>query len=146
MPVIVVGADTDLGERLVARFGGQEREVRAFVTDPETVGRLRQGGAKVAVGDISDDTHLAGACLGCFTAVLVMDADTDQRPRSFAVGSEAVLASWVEAVKAAKVQRVIWVGDSTPPVVPGCEVAVARATEADVIDEVHRLDELASLR
>ena len=145
MPVIVVGADTNLGERIIERFVGPDREVRAFVTDPEVGLALRSRGVKVAVGDISDDSHLAGACLNCFTAVLVMEAATDDRDRGFASAPEGVLESWATAVKSAAVRRLIWVGDAPAPPTPGHEAAVVRSDSPDLVETVYALDERAAL-
>lgn len=145
MPVIVVGADTPVGAQIVERLAGSDREVRAFVTDPGTGAVWRQRGVKVAVGDVSDDSHVSGACLNCFSAVLVMEAAIDDRERAFAADPEAVLAAWAEAATAAGVRRLIWVGDRSPPPTPGPEVAVVRPERPDLVDEVYRLDDIESL-
>jgi putative NADH-flavin reductase len=145
VPVIVVGADTSVGGHIVERFAGSDREVRAFVTDATVGAALRDRGVKVAVGDVSDDSHLAGACLNCFSAVLVMEAATDDRVRSFAADIDSVLASWAAAVTAARVRRVIWVGDASPPPTEGREVAVVSPARSGVVDEIYRLDEVSVL-
>ncbi|MGH8911846.1 MAG: NAD(P)H-binding protein [Acidimicrobiia bacterium] len=145
MPVIVVGADTHLGEQIIERFIGPDREVRAFVTDPGVGSALRSRGVKVAVGDISDDSHLAAACLNCFTAVLVMEAATDDRDRGFASGPEGVLEAWAAAVESAAVRRLIWVGDAPAPPTPGPETAVVRSDNPDLVESVYALDERADL-
>lgn len=141
MPVMVVGADTERGRRIAERFLDPEREIRAFVTDPDTAELLRAGGVKVALGDVSDDSHVAGACLNCFSVVLVADAAHDDRLRSFATDPTRVLAGWARAVSSAAVQRVIWVldQDEVPEVTVG-EVAVVDAGDPDLVDAVYRLD------
>src|SRR5690606_40838579 len=93
MPVIVVGADTASGRRIVERLVSPDREVRAFVTDAGAAESLRGLGVKVALGDVSDDSHVAGACLNCFSAVLVTEASAVARLRSFADTGESVLRS-----------------------------------------------------
>ena len=35
---------------------------------------LRELGVKVALGDVSDDSHVQGSCTNCFTAVLITEA------------------------------------------------------------------------
>jgi putative NADH-flavin reductase len=145
MPVIVVGADTPIGERILERFMGSDRELRAFVTDPGVAPTWRAQGVKVAVGDVSDDTHLSGACLNCFSAVLVMTAAEDDRERAFASSPLAVLASWVRAAEAGGVRRVICVGDIPPPSTTGPEVAVVSPGHPDLVEEVHRLDAVSAL-
>ncbi len=135
MPVIVVGADTPAGEAIFAALMVPGREVRAFVSDPDTALRLKRRGAKVAVGDVSDASHVAGAALNCFSAVLVGDAAGDQRERSFADDPAAVLAAWAEAVDDAGVRRVIWVTTAEPP--------PTRVPETATVDPRLTLDELA---
>jgi hypothetical protein len=109
MPVIVVGADTPLGEAVVSGFDPLGREVRVFVTDPIVGERLKERGCKVAIGDVSDGSHVGGAAHRAFTAVLVSDALLDDRERAFADTPEATVAEWVIGLKDAGVQRVIWV-------------------------------------
>lgn len=138
---MVVGADTDRGRRITERFLDPEREVRAFVTDPTTADDLKGHGAKVALGDVSDDSHLAGACLNCFSVVLVADAAHDGRTRSFAGNPARVLEGWARAVDAAAVRRVIWVvSGKTAPAVEVEEVAVVDADDPDLVETVFRLD------
>lgn len=142
MPVIIVGADTPTGEALASRFAGGGGAVRAFVSDFDAAVRLRQLGLQVATGDVSDDSHISGACLGCFTVVLVAEAATDGRDRSFANSSAEVLASWARAAEAAGVRRLIWISDRVPPEaakVP--EVAVLEPGTPDLVEAVFRLDE-----
>ena len=74
MPVIVVGADTSKGRAVVEELVAPGREVRAFVSDPGAGAELRELGVKVALGDVSDDSHVQGACMNCFTAVLITDS------------------------------------------------------------------------
>ena len=144
MPVIVIGADTHLGRQIVTALVEPDREVRAFVSDIATAEELRAAGVKVALGDVSDPSHVTGACIRCFSAVLVTEAASDQRERSFAASPEAVLDGWVEAVRDAAVQRVIWVGDEFRSV-PGAECAAVPLSEADIADRVVALDDAASL-
>ncbi len=60
MPVIVVGADTPQGRAVVEGLVEPGREVRAFVSDPIVGAELRDMGVKVALGDVSDDSHIQG--------------------------------------------------------------------------------------
>ena len=151
MPVIVVGADTPLGAAAINALGGRAGEVRAFVTDPAVAERLRSAGVKTAIGDVSDDSHLEGAALGCFCAVVSPEAAFDERERSFTPGPEATLQSWSDALVAAKVQRVIWLTDSRAPAPDGGRfpefalVETAGRSSEEVGVEVARLDDLADL-
>lgn len=110
MPVIVVGADTPVGDAIVDLVLDNAVEVRAFISDESRKGDFKRRGAKVATGDVSDASHVEGAALRCFCAVLVMEAATDGRERSFAEDGQAVVAGWAEAIIGAGVHRTIWVG------------------------------------
>lgn len=112
MPVIVVGADTDLGAAIVDALLPQAAELRAFVSDVRAAQRLKARGVKVAIGDVSDDTHVGGAALDTFCAILVADAAADERERSFASSPGEVASAWAAALDAAGTKRAIWVGDA----------------------------------
>lgn len=113
MPVIVVGADTPIGRVAVDALLPGAAELRAFVTDPASIDPLKARGVKVAAGDVSDGSHVGGAALNAFCAVLIEDAALDDRERSFADTPEAVVAAWAEGLRDGGVQRTIWVGDGT---------------------------------
>ncbi len=140
MPVLVVGADTAIGRALVAGLREPDREVRAFVTDPTAAAELRGLGVKVALGDVSDDSHIEGAAIGCFTVVLVVEAAEDPRERSFASGPEEVLAGWARAVTACGVTRVIWVGDRETASADVDESAHVSPSDPDLVRRVVALD------
>ncbi|MEX2278820.1 MAG: NAD(P)H-binding protein [Acidimicrobiia bacterium] len=144
MPVIVVGADTAVGRAIVDALIEPDREVRAFVSDLGVAEELRGQGVKVALGDVSDPSHVGGACTRCFSAVLVTEAASDARERSFARTPGAVLAGWVEAVRDAQVTRVIWVGEGAIAV-PGLEVAKVGVSEPDIPARVAELDDAATI-
>ena len=112
MPVIVIGADTPTGRAIVDALVEPDREVRAFVTDVDTAERLKELGVKVALGDVSDDTHVEAASTNCFSAVLVEQAAFDERERAFAADRATILNGWGRAVRA--VQRSIWVSAEPP--------------------------------
>lgn len=149
MPVLVVGADTDLGRAAVAALTPAASQMRAFVTDPSVIDELRGYGATVAVGDVSDASHLAGAALGAFSAILIADAASDQRERSFAADAQEVYDAWAEAVRDAGVRRVIWVGDRPPDSIAGLDVEVAAVDPSAGIDTtiaaIQSLDDAAEL-
>ena len=148
MPVIVVGADTPIGSEIIAELAGGG-ELRVFATDPEQGETFRQEGCKVALGDVSDGSHVEVAALECFTAVLIAQAAVDGRERSFADSPSAVGQAWIEAVRGAGVQRMIWVGSHDFPYPPSPdsapEVAVVSNSADGVAREVARLNELNQL-
>ena len=145
MPVMVVGADTERGRSIVERLLEPGREVRSFVTDPDCAEELRRSGAKVALGDVSDESHVSGACLNCFSVVFVDEAATDGRLRSFASDPEQVRRGWAGAATSANVSRVIWVMASPPPPVPGAECAVVDPAVEDLAETIFQLDAVRTL-
>ena len=144
MPAIVIGADTAVGRAIVDALIEPDREVRAFVSDIASAEELREAGVKVALGDVSDPSHIEGACTRCFSAILVTEAAFDDRERSFAHTPEAVLEGWVEAVRGAAVSRVIWVGEGVRPV-DGIEWVQVESSEPDIPGRVAALDDARSL-
>jgi uncharacterized protein YbjT (DUF2867 family) len=152
MPVIVVGADTEYGSAVAEALSTRQGEVRAFVTDPESAQPLRALGIKVAIGDVSDASHVAGAALGAFSAVMIAEAGLDDRERSFAASYEALLAAWAEGLRDAGVSRVIWVAPEVqlPEAIassgiPGAVVDSRDRNPRAAAAEAARLDDLADL-
>jgi putative NADH-flavin reductase len=151
MPVIIIGADTEVGAAIVEALLPRQGEVRVFVTDPDAARDIKGRGAKVALGDVSDGSHIGAAALSAFAAVLIAEAVTDDRERSFATDEDALFAEWAEALSEAAVHRAIWVGDDGLPepiaaaVAESATVAVANRAVAEIAAEVAELDEAATL-
>jgi nucleoside-diphosphate-sugar epimerase len=146
MPVIVVGADHPLGEVIARKLAAPDREVRAFISSVNSHGPLRSLGIKVAIGDLSDESHVEAAATSCFTAVFVEPALGDGRDLAFAA-PEAAARGWAKAAAGARVQRVIWVGNGAPPV-KGPEMAAVTVDDRspdEIAEEVAFLDDLAQL-
>ncbi len=150
MPVIVIGADTPVGDAIVDLVLPSAAEVRAFVSDGQRARDLRDSSVKVALGDVSDPSHVEAAALNCFCAVLVVEAATDGRERAFAADPQAVIEGWAGAIRNAGVQRAIWVageGSRLPlprPVPEVATVTVGRyiegaAREVAELEGVHQL-------
>ncbi|MGH8926140.1 MAG: NAD(P)H-binding protein [Acidimicrobiia bacterium] len=146
MPLLVVGADHVVGEAIVQQTLAPDREVRAFVTDPGKGAELKDLGAKVAVGDLTDEGHIAAAATRCFVIAFVLDAIADGRELAFA-DAEAVPTLWAAAAEAAGVTRVIWVGDRAARVrvAEVATVSVAGRHPDDIAAEVAALDDRAVL-
>ena len=145
MPVIVVGADTDSGQAILKGLQGPDREVRAFVSD-ETIGvALKSDGFKVALGDVSDESHVEAATARCFSAVLVTEAATDSRERSFAETPREVVEAWARAVAASDVTRVIWVSADRPPATKTREVATLDPGDPNLVEKVVELDDAQTI-
>jgi len=152
MPVIVIGADTEYGMAVSRALTRRAGEVRAFVTDPESADSLRQLGIKVAVGDVSDASHIEGAAHRAFSAVLVAESALDGRERSFATTYDALVDAWALGLRDAQVRRIIWVGadDEPPPAIsasgPECaSIDTRHRSHREVADEAVRLDDLAEI-
>ena len=150
MPVLIVGADTPTGGAIVEALLAREGETRVFVTDPNTAERFKALGVKVAIGDVSDASHVGGAGLNTFSMVFVEEAAEDDRERAFAATPPDVIAAWVEAGHDAGTSRVIWVGAHPPPDLTTAAPEVATVdptgrTPAQIGKEVARLDDLAAL-
>jgi len=152
MPVIVIGADTPGGIDIVRSLLARDGEVRAFVSDPDVGADLKKLGVKVAIGDVSDGSHIEAAALAAFSAVAITEAATDGRERSFAEAPRDVLVMWAEALANAGVRRVIAVGSTEPD--PAAlrtaapEFAIVDPGNADPTDLARRvatLDEATSL-
>ncbi len=146
VPVIVVGADTVVGRAIVEGLIEPGREVRAFVTSVDVATVLRGRGVKVALGDVSDDSHVEMAATDCFTAVLITEAAEDRRERAFASSPSQVIEGWAKAVTAAGVRRVIWVGEGEVPATETRETARVPPSHRDLVAEVAALDSARSLR
>lgn len=151
MPVIIVGADTPLGEAVMNELLPRDSQVRAFVSSPQAAAQLKERGVKVALGDVSDGSHVGGAALNAFCAVLIHEAATDDRERSFAADPAAVLAAWAEGVNDAAVARTIVVWDEPPAAelesigMQRVVVATADRTPKEIAAEVAMLEDLAEL-
>lgn len=145
MPVIVVGADTGPGRAILDRLDHPEREIRAFVTSENAASELKERGVKVALGDVSDESHVEGAALRCFSAVLVTEAAEDDRERSFAATGAEVMAGWARAVERSNVRRVIWVTSSDPPEVSVGEVAAVDPADPELVEKVAALDDAQTI-
>ena len=147
MPVIIVGADTPFGLQIAERLSTETAELRAFVSDPDSVAPLRAFGCKVAVGDVSDESHIGAAAHGCFSAILVTEASEDGRERSFADTALKVVRGWAAGARDAGVQRIIWVTDGRVnlPDIVSMEVATVHVRDEGALDLVLTYEDLATL-
>lgn len=144
MPVIVVGADAGSGLAILEGLSAPGRDVRAFVSDPEIGAGLKDSGVKVALGDVSDDSHVEAAAIGCHTAVLVAEAAHDDRERSFADSHRDVLEGWARAMETSRVSRLIWVSTDDPPT-SSIDSARLDPGHPDVVSKVIALDEAQTI-
>jgi uncharacterized protein YbjT (DUF2867 family) len=150
MPVIIIGADTEYGPAVASALSRRQGEVRAFVTDPATAEPLRALGIKVAVGDVSDASHIEGAAHDAFSAVLMAEAALDGRERSFAASYEKVVDAWKQGLADAGVKRLIWIGPDAMPStlatwIESASIDAGAMTPDEAGSEAARLDDLAAI-
>jgi nucleoside-diphosphate-sugar epimerase len=146
VPVLIVGADHPVGLMIATRLAAPNREVRAFISSPDLGPRLRELAIKVAVGDLSDQSHVAAAATRCFSIVMIEAALSDGRELAFA-DAESTRLAWSRAATEAAVTRAIWVGDYPPPLATPESAVVPSAdrAEEEVVAEAVSLDEIAVL-
>lgn len=145
MPVIVIGADSTHGMSILKGLYEPEREIRAFVTDDEVGAELKELGFKVALGDVTDESHVEAAAMRCHSAILIAEAASDDRERSFAHDPAEVLELWERAMLGASVNRVIWVSGGTPPATRANEVAVVDPNHPKLVEAVVDLDDAQAI-
>ena len=152
MPVIIVGADTTLGDQIVEALLSEAAEVRVFITNPATAPDLKRRGAKVAIGDVSDSSHIGSAALHTFCAVLIAEAATDSRERSFANHADEVISGWAAGLADAGTTRALLVDgeglDTTPLRAVMSEFVVISTYDrswATIVADVVQLEGTASL-
>jgi hypothetical protein len=153
MPVLVIGADTELGHAIVPALQPASGEIRVFASDADAVADYRSF-AKVAVGDVSDGTHVGGAAIGAFCAIVIAAAAHDERERHFADSTEELFAQWADGLRDAGISRVIVVGnrDGLPDRVHldaiGAEYSMIDTTDlamADIVASVAAAESAARL-
>lgn len=154
MPVLVVGADTVHGAAITRALERRDGERRAFVSDVATAEDLKSRSWKVAIGDVSDGSHVGGAALGAYSLILIPEAAFDTRERSFTSSPADTIQTWADAAAEAGVTRIIWLED---PRVEGAETGFrSRVAEVGLVpteghdpseigEQVARLDDLADL-
>jgi uncharacterized protein YbjT (DUF2867 family) len=110
--ILVVGGTGDLGERVVRRVIERGEAVRSMVRTSTDDSRLREMGAEVVPGDLTDPPSLAGACAGAGTVILTATAIA----RRFAGSSPSIHEvdevggiALVAAAESAGVQRFVYV-------------------------------------
>ena len=151
MPVIVIGADTPLGEVIIEGLMPRESEVRAFVSDVDKGLELRRRGAKVAIGDLSDGSHVGGAATRAFCAIFVASSAGDDRERSFADTPLEVYRQWRDGLADSGIKRILWVDENPPPAFitdsapETVHVDVSAKTPQQVSEEVARLEDAQSV-
>lgn len=111
--ILVVGGSGDLGSRIVRRLRDGGQEVRCLVRPDTDAAPLRQLGAEVVRGDLTDPTSLPAACEGAETVVASATAIArvlaGAKHPSIHEADEVGMASLVEAAEGADVGRFVYV-------------------------------------
>lgn len=111
--ILVVGGSGDLGSRIVRRLRDGGQEVRCLVRPDTDVAPLRQLGAEVVRGDLTDPTSFPAACGGAETVVASATAIArvlaGAKHPSIHEADEVGMASLVEAAEGADVGRFVYV-------------------------------------
>ena len=111
--ILVVGGSGDLGSRIVRRLRDADHEVRCLVRPRTDAGPLRDLGAEVVRGDLTDPTSLPTACEGAETVVASATAIgrvlTGAKHPSIHEADEVGMASLIDAAEGAGVQRFVYV-------------------------------------
>jgi NADH dehydrogenase len=124
VPVVVTGASGPVGRALVPRLVAAGSEVRALVSRQAAADRLRELGAKVAVGDAADPELLPAVLRDAHTLCHLMDGlflDEDHYVPAIAGTAQAT----VEAAKEAELARILFL--SYPGADPDSANAYLRA-------------------
>jgi uncharacterized protein YbjT (DUF2867 family) len=111
--ILVVGGSGDLGSRIVRRLRDGGQEVRCLVRPDTDAESLRQLGAEVVRGDLTDPTSLPAACEGAeivvASATAIARVLAGAKHPSIHEADEVGMASLVEAAEGARVQRFVYV-------------------------------------
>jgi len=111
--ILVVGGSGDLGRRIVRQLRAGEHEVRCLVRRETNAASLRELGAGVVWGDLTDPTSLLAACEGVQTVVASATAIARvlagaKHPNIHEV-DELGMAALVEAAEDSGVERFVYV-------------------------------------
>jgi uncharacterized protein YbjT (DUF2867 family) len=111
--ILVVGGSGDLGSRIVRRLSDGGQEVRCLVRPDTDAAALRQWGAEIVRGDLTDPASLPSACEGADTVVASATAIArvlaGAKHPSIHETDEVGMASLVEAAEGADVGRFVYV-------------------------------------
>jgi uncharacterized protein YbjT (DUF2867 family) len=111
--LLVVGGTGELGGRVVEVLRGQGHDVRCLVRAGSDDSRLRELGASVVRGDLTEPDSLAAACQGIETVVATATVigrrlEGARRP-SIREADEVGMASLVDAAESGGVRRFVYV-------------------------------------
>jgi len=136
--ILVVGATGDLGGRVVRRLRDQGHDVRCLVRSSSDDSELRDLGADVVHGDLTEPGSLAGACEGVTTVVATATAIARRlagaaKPSIREVDEDG-MAALVDAAESAGVERFVYLS------FPGVDTPIGTPLERAKLATERRLD------
>jgi dihydroflavonol-4-reductase len=113
--ILVTGSNGFLGRNLIDELFSRKYRIRALVGPGNMAHNLDSKVAEVVLGDILDDAALAQAVSGCQAVIHAAAITSIWPPRSETQRRINIdgTAKVLEAAKAAKVKRVVYVGSAT---------------------------------
>jgi NADH dehydrogenase len=132
-PILVTGANGQLGRRLLRRLQEREprRSARAVVRSQRAADSLRDSGADVRVVDYADAGALAAAAAGCDAAVHLVGILKETRGNRYADAHERASAALAQAAERARLRRIVCVSilGSRPDSPNACLASKGRGEE-----------------
>jgi NADH dehydrogenase len=125
MPVVVTGASGFIGRHAVPAFTRVSPEVRAFVRNRASVPALRELGAKIAVGEITDADRLEVVMAGAHTVCHLVGGLNEPDAARYEPQILGSLLPVLEAARRASVKRLLYL--SYPGASPDAENPYLRA-------------------
>lgn len=136
--ITIMSATGNIGAKTVKELLARGEQVRAIGRNPAKLAELEAAGAELAIGDVADAKFLAKAFAGS-TAVLTL-IPPNYVAKSFGAHYDQVSEAVVEALKAAKVERVVSISSA------GAEVETGTGPIKYLHSHEGRLNAVAGLR
>jgi uncharacterized protein YbjT (DUF2867 family) len=108
MPVVVTGASGFIGRHAVPAFAGVSPEVRAFVRNRAAAPALREMGAKIAVGEITDADRLEVVMAGAHTVCHLVGGLNETDAARYEPQILGSLLAVLDAARRASVKRLLY--------------------------------------
>src|SRR5439155_16498046 len=108
MPVVVTGASGFIGKRAVQAFAAVSPEVRAFIRNREAAPALREIGAKIAIGEITDVERLEVVMSGAHTVCHLVGGLELRAGGDYETQIVGTVRSVIEAARRAGVKRFLY--------------------------------------
>ena len=127
---LVTGSTGYVGGRLVERLRAEGRPVRALARDASRFAPL--GGVEVVQGDLLDASSLAAALEGCSTAYYLVHS-MEPGANGFAARDRTAAENFVEAARAAGLERVVYLGGLVPADGPQSDHLASRLEVEEIL-------------